>query len=520
MTTNYHTPHAFGAPLTSAEVNAPLGLLDVAISTTKGEVFNVKDYGAVGDGVTDDTAAIQSAADTAPAGSTVMFPPGVFLVKSAITWTKTLHWRGRGTTIKADTAGMNAWFDGQAGSNFTTIDGLIFDSNDLAWSILSLKGNDCIVSNCIFKNYADATGGNLRTTDYAIRIDGGSRCKIVNNTIRDFGYAAPAAPSGSVLVAAIRVNSTAASFGTVISGNTIYRVGPAIIASGQQVNIVGNNITDTVDNGVYIIADGGAYWTSDVVIADNTLTDVQEGIVLQGGDSTDWLSGVSITGNVLKDWTNNAISFAKRVKNVVVSGNLMTQTVGHHSFITLHLGEEATALTESVQITDNVMVGLAYYSAVWVQHCTDVVIQDNLIDVTMDSAGKFLVRYHGDTIRGVVRGNTMKSATAGTVAYTVRNGTATACRFEDNVLVNAVVQTGNAGGGTVYSRQTLDADLANVNTMPVNSVLFGSAAPTGGPWLRGDIIYNTAPSASGTIGWVCVTAGTPGTWKTFGAISA
>ncbi len=36
----------------------------------------------------------------------------------------------------------------------------------------------------------------------------------------------------------------------------------------------------------------------------------------------------------------------------------------------------------------------------------------------------------------------------------------------------------------------------------------------------GEIIYEEAPVSSGNIGTVCVTAGTPGTWKTFGAISA
>jgi hypothetical protein len=44
--------------------------------------------------------------------------------------------------------------------------------------------------------------------------------------------------------------------------------------------------------------------------------------------------------------------------------------------------------------------------------------------------------------------------------------------------------------------------------------------PTAGTWKRGKILYDVTPSASGSIGWVCVTAGTPGTWKTFGAISA
>lgn len=47
-----------------------------------------------------------------------------------------------------------------------------------------------------------------------------------------------------------------------------------------------------------------------------------------------------------------------------------------------------------------------------------------------------------------------------------------------------------------------------------------SAAPSSGEWLRGDIVYSDSPSASGSIGWVCTAAGSPGTWKTFGAISA
>lgn len=49
---------------------------------------------------------------------------------------------------------------------------------------------------------------------------------------------------------------------------------------------------------------------------------------------------------------------------------------------------------------------------------------------------------------------------------------------------------------------------------------FGTAAPGAGTWFVGDIVWNSAPAAAGTMGWVCTTAGTPGTWKTFGAIAA
>ena len=48
----------------------------------------------------------------------------------------------------------------------------------------------------------------------------------------------------------------------------------------------------------------------------------------------------------------------------------------------------------------------------------------------------------------------------------------------------------------------------------------GTTAPTSGRWDQGDTMYYLSPSASSFIGAVCTTAGTPGTWKTFGAISA
>ncbi|MDB5417860.1 MAG: hypothetical protein JWP50_1279 [Phenylobacterium sp.] len=47
-----------------------------------------------------------------------------------------------------------------------------------------------------------------------------------------------------------------------------------------------------------------------------------------------------------------------------------------------------------------------------------------------------------------------------------------------------------------------------------------AAAPTSGEWARGDIVWNMTPTAAGNVGWICVTGGTPGTWKTFGAIDA
>lgn len=48
----------------------------------------------------------------------------------------------------------------------------------------------------------------------------------------------------------------------------------------------------------------------------------------------------------------------------------------------------------------------------------------------------------------------------------------------------------------------------------------GSAAPTAGAWRRGDRVWNNAPSALTTPGWICVSAGSPGTWKAMASLGA
>lgn len=35
----------------------------------------------------------------------------------------------------------------------------------------------------------------------------------------------------------------------------------------------------------------------------------------------------------------------------------------------------------------------------------------------------------------------------------------------------------------------------------------------------GDVVWNSEPSSTASIGWVCTVAGTPGTWKAFGTIA-
>ena len=53
-----------------------------------------------------------------------------------------------------------------------------------------------------------------------------------------------------------------------------------------------------------------------------------------------------------------------------------------------------------------------------------------------------------------------------------------------------------------------------------NTITYGGAAPGTGTWKKGDIVFSTVTAAGGAPGWVCTTAGAPGTWKAMANVAA
>lgn len=117
----------------------------------------VSETGAIGDGIADDTAAIQAAIDL---GYDIVFPPGVYKVSNELTLKSNLRLRGGGmglTTIKfaASVSGSKNMFygaalskvsirdmtlDGNAANNSTTLDGIRLNG----MSIFSLENLEII----------------------------------------------------------------------------------------------------------------------------------------------------------------------------------------------------------------------------------------------------------------------------------------------------------------------------------------------------------------------------------------
>ena len=59
-------------------------------------------------------------------------------------------------------------------------------------------------------------------------------------------------------------------------------------------------------------------------------------------------------------------------------------------------------------------------------------------------------------------------------------------------------------------------EYADMLTIGGRTITWGTAAPVGGAWLAGDMVFNTNKIAGSVMGWVCLIGGAPGTWTSWG----
>ncbi len=100
MTNETGVINSGNATAISYTLTAP-GAVQQTVQTKLEQYVSVKDFGAVGDGVADDTAAIQAAIDAVPEGGTLYLPEGTYLVD-------TLLFPDKFTAMKFIGAGMDA----------------------------------------------------------------------------------------------------------------------------------------------------------------------------------------------------------------------------------------------------------------------------------------------------------------------------------------------------------------------------------------------------------------------------
>ncbi len=265
--TPFPTPAIAFTP-TSTETPAP----NSTVNDNGGQVFNVKEYGAVGDGSTDDTAAIQSAITAASAtGGTVFFPPGVFVLPSLLTCKSlnNISFQGSGkSTILKSAIPVN--FPPRNGgptmlgfwncANFSIRD-ITFDNNNIITALRS-----CMVSVSGSTNFTFSNCAFINAKHFILSIQSSSRFWVKDNYFNCTELA------GKVFTGAIMLfdNISKTSDGRMVNNEII-----GAESGGRGVDIVWehNRITNFgFGAGIFSGHDGVGFGTHNWTIIGNTIT--------------------------------------------------------------------------------------------------------------------------------------------------------------------------------------------------------------------------------------------------------
>jgi hypothetical protein len=147
---------------------------------------------------------------------------------------------------------------------------------------------------------------------------------------------------------------------------------------------------------------------------------------------------------------------------------------------------------------------------------TGAIISNNVFNPSFDTKSIYNIYILGTASGAIVSNNDFYAHNTDTATFPTAS----------SVYLNASGKTGEADYlitsnffGPLVVNQVLPVTSRRSTTIGSNRVGYASAAPTGGIWRQGDVVFNTGATSAGYAGWICTVAGSPGTWKTFGLIS-
>ncbi|MFW9968620.1 MAG: glycosyl hydrolase family 28-related protein [Candidatus Odinarchaeota archaeon] len=181
------------------------GITVVSFGSHLSYIVNVKDYGAIGNGTTDDTTAIQSAVDAITNGGIVYFPAGTYIISNQITinydYIKLIG-TGSASVIKAKNDSDFQYMISATSKTGIYIENLKVDANksgrepSLTTRTVGIYFASCIESiviNCLVVNTI-GSGGATNIPGVGIALGGScSRCQVKDSAIRDCGVIGKAA---------------------------------------------------------------------------------------------------------------------------------------------------------------------------------------------------------------------------------------------------------------------------------------------------------------------------------------
>jgi hypothetical protein len=256
--------------------------------------------------------------------------------------------------------------------------------------------------------------------------------------------------------------------------------------------------------GIVITGDSAASPTevADIVISGNQISDITNVNAEVGNAaaiSVRYARRVSITGNVIHDADVDAILVGIKVRNCVdalVSNNSI-HNIGSHGIYGNRITDEFIASSNMIKSCGG--NGIIVDST----GTPDCVFMGNLIDTAVTYG---IIAYAARYM--TCEGNIALNISGSSRGFFVPSG-----------ATKAMV-VGNTTDATTPFFFTLGTNVTQIGTSWNPAVNQRTAAPTTGTWTQGDIVWNTTPAAGGAPGWVCVTSGTPGTWKAMANLAA
>lgn len=119
-------------------------------------MISVKGFGAIGNGIADDTAAIQSGLNAVASAHDVLdFPVGVYKITDTLTLVQKSNFGVRGPTKQAGTYNTRILWVGPQGGKMLLLDGV----RDTEWSDIALDGNNASVEPAVIVDIDKITAG-------------------------------------------------------------------------------------------------------------------------------------------------------------------------------------------------------------------------------------------------------------------------------------------------------------------------------------------------------------------------
>lgn len=326
-------------------------------------VHTPEQAGAKGDGVTNDTAAVQAAFDAAAASGGLVDLQGTYLHDGLTINGPNVVIRGRGwgtalipsaASVHGITLGSTAhrtkildlWFQGAATDNTTSSFGVFTNA--------SAAPTDVEIAGCLF-GALTTTGPSLNA---GIKIDGGARWKVHDNTV--------AYPMGSISGCGYGVLCGATSELQAHDNHFLYATGHgrhAVYLSGGCTHCtVHHNTSIGGDEDAFpIFSQGAQPSNTDNLIAENT--------IIGGGSLTSGAGGISITGSAARN---------------VVRGNVV-RSRNDFGIVLVQFG-----LTCDANVIEDNDIRLTAWDGIAVYGASNTAVEENKIyDASQAAAGTF-----------------------------------------------------------------------------------------------------------------------------------